>query len=104
VKARPDPLLAKHGVDPGLSRKKTVLDSRQFIGLLLPAFSVAALVIAVAIGVRPAEGSIEGMLSLWRAESNMVETLGFLLPPLQSFIVPLLAVTPALAAVNFGRP
>ena len=80
--------------------KKTVLDSRQFIGLLLAAFSVASLAIAVALAAIPPDASIEGMLSRSQAEGRMVDGFGFLLPPLQSIVVPLLAVTTVLAAVN----
>jgi cobalamin synthase len=80
--------------------KKTVLDSRQFIGLLLAAFSVASLAIAVALAAIPPDASIEGILSRSQAEGRMMDGFGFVLPPLQSFVVPLLAVTAVLAAVN----
>jgi hypothetical protein len=80
--------------------KKTVLDSHQFISLLLVGFSVASLAIAVVAGPHPPDAMLEGM-SAWRqAEVIAFEVYGFLLPPLQSFIVPLVTATAMLAAVN----
>ncbi|SRR6266446_230576 len=77
--------------------KKTVLDNRQFVGLLLLACSIASFVIVMVVTAHPPDDSLESMTAHLQAEEKTVETFGFLLPPLQSFIAPLLAVTTLLA-------
>ncbi len=79
--------------------KKTVLDDHQFVGLLLLAFSIASLLTVMVVISHPPDDSLESMTAQVRAEVSTVEKFGFLLPPLQSFIAPLLAATALLAAV-----
>jgi hypothetical protein len=78
---------------------KTVLDSRQFVGLLLLTCSIATLAIVMVVTAHPPDDSIQSAIAHYEAEISMVEKFGFLFPPLQSLIAPLLAVTAFLAAI-----
>jgi len=76
--------------------KKQLLDSRQFVALLLALSSVVALIIIL----NPPDMSAVGRMARWQSEVNEVQEFGFLLPRLQSFIIPLLSITVFLALVN----
>ena len=77
--------------------KRVVLDDRKFVGCLLLMSSIASLVLLVSANTLIPSDSIESILRRWQADENMVTTFGFLLPPLQDLIAPLLSATVLLA-------
>jgi len=77
--------------------KKTVLDSRQFTGLLLVLFCIAALIIKF----WPVDADTSWQSAKMQSEALMVQTFGFLLPPFQSLLTPVLGVITFLAILNF---
>ncbi len=81
--------------------RKTVLDNHQFVGLLLLVFAAASLAVS-SVALKPVDDSLEAMTANFQAEVSTVEKFGFLLPPVQSFLPPLVVVTVLLAALYFG--
>jgi hypothetical protein len=81
--------------------KRTLLDSRQFVGLLLLAFCAVSLVIAGTALTRMSQPAHESIAARWEAEMASMDKFGFVWPPLESFVLPLLVATLLLAAVNF---
>ena len=82
--------------------RKTVLDNRQFVGLLLLAFAASSLVVSLMVALTPPDDSLEAMTAKFQAEVGTLEKLGFLFPPVQSFLPPLVVVTGLLAAIYFS--
>ena len=82
--------------------RKTVLDNRQFVGLLLLAFAASSLVVSLVVALTPPDNSLDAMTAKFQAEISTVEKFGFLFPPAQSFLLPLLVVTGLLAAIYFS--
>ncbi len=79
---------------------KPLLDSRQFIGVLLVLFSVMTLIIAMAVGSQPPDMTLQDMAARWQMDFNAVEPFRYLALPLHSYIPPLLGIIVFLAAVN----
>jgi len=77
--------------------KRTVLDNRQFGGLLLLTCSIATFVIVLLVTAHASDGSLQTITAQYQAQASAVEKFGFLLPPLNSFIAPMLATTAFLA-------
>ena len=81
--------------------RKTVLDNRQFVGLLLLVFASSFLVVSLVVALTPCDDSLEAMTAKPQAEFSTVERFGFLFPPVQSFMLPLAVVTVSLAVLYF---
>jgi hypothetical protein len=79
---------------------KPLLDSRQFVGVLLVLFSALTLFIAMAVGSQPPDLTLQDMAARWQMDFNAVEPFRYLALPLHSYIPPLLGIVVFLAAVN----
>jgi hypothetical protein len=79
---------------------KPLLDSRQFVSVLLVLFSALTLIIAVAVGFLPADMTLQDMAARWQMDFNTVEPFRYLALPLHSYILPLVEIVFFLAGVN----
>jgi hypothetical protein len=79
---------------------RPLLDSRQFVGVLLVLFSVLTLFIAMAVGSQPTDMTLQDLGTRWQMDFNAVESFRYLALPLNSYIPPLLGIIVLLTAVN----
>jgi hypothetical protein len=78
--------LAQHNLN------KPLLDSRQFVGVLLVLFSALTLFIAMAVGSQPPDMTLQDMAAQWQMDFNAVAPFRYLALPLHSYIPPLLGI------------
>src|ERR1019366_4191545 len=79
---------------------KPLLDSRQFVGVLLVLFSALTLFMAMVVGFQSPDMTLQDLAARWQMDFNAVEPFRHLVLPLYSYILPLLGIVVFLAGVN----